>query len=382
MSDLPTAWKVKKIGEIAETQLGKMLNRSHQTGTAAMPYLRNVNLRWGSIDLSDLKEMDIFEGEREQFTVKEGDVLVCEGGEPGRCAVWKLDVDMAFQNAIHRIRTSEQVAAEFLALQLEALVKNGQLDSLFSGVTIKHFAQNKLRNVEVVVPPLPEQERIVEILEEQFSRLDAASASIRAVREKAGQFRRSLLHSAFSGELTGGTEGWREVALGEVAVITGGKTPNRLEARLEEVPRNNRNVPFYKVGDMNASPKYLDTARVYLAPDELQTFGVTTIPAGSVVFPKAGGAIATNKKRVIRTEGCIDLNCMAVLAKSGLNPSLLFYFFDGTNLSDLTTGSVLPQIGKKVVSELWFIVPPLAEQERIVEILEEQFSRLDSALAS
>ena len=149
---------------------------------------------------------------------------------------------------------------------------------------------------------------------------------------------------------------------------------------MEESPRGDRNIPFYKVGDMNASPKYFDTARVYLAADELTTFGVSVIQSGSVVFPKAGGAIATNKKRVMRTEGCIDLNCMAVMAKDGLNPSLLFYFFDGINLSDLSTGSVLPQIGKKAVSELAFSIPPLAEQERIVEILEEQFSKLDKAL--
>lgn len=177
-------------------------------------------------------------------------------------------------------------------------------------------------------------------------------------------------------------KGWREVALSEVAEVTSGKTPNNLEARLAEKPRSDRNVPFYKVGDMNASPKYFDTARVYLAVDELATFGVAALPAQTVVFPKAGGAIATNKKRIMRTEGAIDLNCMAVLAKDGLHPSLLFYFFEGTDLSDLATGSVLPQIGKKTVSEMRFVLPPISEQARIVEILEEQFSRLDSALAS
>ena len=177
-------------------------------------------------------------------------------------------------------------------------------------------------------------------------------------------------------------QGWREVALGEVADITSGKTPNSLEARLAKSPRADRNIPFYKVGDMNASPKYFDVARVYLAPDEVQSLGVTLIPVGSVVFPKAGGAIATNKKRVMRTSGCIDLNCMAVLARDGLHPSFLFQFFEATNLSDLSTGSVLPQIGKKSVAQISLPLPPLAEQERIVEILEEQFSRLDSALAS
>ena len=380
MTDLPQGWREVALGEVAETQLGKMLNSKKQTGTAVMPYLRNINLRWGGFDLTDVKQMDIFPNEVEQFTLRNGDLLICEGGEPGRCAVWNRDGEMAFQNAMHRVRPHAELSPQFLALQFEAKVRNGELEHLFSGVTIKHFSQSKLRAVEVPLPPLAEQERIVEILEEQFSRLDSALASVKAVREKAKAFRRSLLHAAFNGDLTGGTEGWRNAPLGEVAEIIGGRTPSRLEARLEESPRGDRNIPFYKVGDMNASPKYFDTARVYLAADELTTFGVSVIQSGSVVFPKAGGAIATNKKRVMRTEGCIDLNCMAVMAKDGLNPSLLFYFFDGINLSDLSTGSVLPQIGKKAVSELAFSITPRAEQERIVEILEEQFSKLDKAL--
>jgi type I restriction enzyme S subunit len=186
-----------------------MLNSSKQTGSALKPYLRNINLQWGRIDLSDVKEMDIFDNEMRQFMLAKGDVLVCEGGEPGRSAVWNLDIEMGFQNAIHRIRPRERLSSEFACYQFEWLVKNGILDELFTGVTIKHFSQQKLRKVEFVVPSLNEQEKIVQILEEQFSRLDASLVIADAIETKASNMRRSLLHAAFTGELT---RGWREGA--------------------------------------------------------------------------------------------------------------------------------------------------------------------------
>jgi len=175
---------------------------------------------------------------------------------------------------------------------------------------------------------------------------------------------------------------WVTTSIGVVAEVFAGRTPSRFEARLEASQRGGRTVPFYKVGDMNAAPTFMDDARVLFAKDEAKTFGITILSEGSVVFPKAGGAIATNKKRIIRTPGGIDLNCMSVTAKERILPRFLFYFFDRLDLTSLSTGSVLPQIGKKAVESTCLSLPPLAEQQRIVEILEEQFSRLDAALTS
>jgi type I restriction enzyme S subunit len=179
-----------------------MLNSKKQTGTAVMPYLRNINLRWGGFDLTDVKQMDIFPNEVEQFTLRNGDLLICEGGEPGRCAVWNRDGEMAFQNAMHRVRPHAELSPQFLALQFEAKVRNGELEHLFSGVTIKHFSQSKLRAVEVPLPPLAEQERIVSVLEEQFSKLDKALEVANQLEARIASERRSLLHAAFTGELT------------------------------------------------------------------------------------------------------------------------------------------------------------------------------------
>jgi type I restriction enzyme S subunit len=171
---------------------------------------------------------------------------------------------------------------------------------------------------------------------------------------------------------------WSTRALGEVALVQGGKTPNKLDAYLADNPRSDRSVPFYKVGDMNAGAT-LSTARTLLAPDELQVLGIVSVPTGTVVFPKAGGAIATNKKRTVTVPGPVDLNCMAVTAGPEIEALYLRLWFESFDLTSIADGSVLPQISKRRASELQVPLPPLDEQRRIVDLLEDHLSRLQAA---
>jgi hypothetical protein len=198
-----TEWQTKTVGELADTQLGKMLNKGKQTGEHTTPYLRSVNVQWGRVDTSDLNQMDIFPNELEKFTIKKGDLLICEGGESGRVAIWDRDEPIGFQNALHRVRAKAEVTNKYLYYYFEWLVKNQLIEHLFNGVTIKHFPQENLRSVEVSYPPIDEQQKIVELLEDHLSRLDAALADVKAAKIKAAQFRRSLLRAAFSGNLIG-----------------------------------------------------------------------------------------------------------------------------------------------------------------------------------
>jgi type I restriction enzyme S subunit len=100
------------------------------------------------------------------------------------------------------------------------------------------------------------------------------------------------------------------------------------------------------------------------------------IPVGSVIFPKAGGAIATDKKRLVKVPGPIDLNCMAVTPSSQLLPSYLAWWFESFKLSDLSNGSILPQIGKTSVMQVRLPCPSLSEQEQVVHYLEENITQV------
>lgn len=361
--ELPKGWKQCLIGEVADTQLGKMLNSSKQTGTAAMPYLRNINLRWGRVDLDDLKSMDVFAAEQPKFTLRFGDVLVCEGGEPGRSAVWETNTPMAFQNAIHRIRTGDSLAPHFLCFQFEWLTKNGHLDDFFTGVTIKHFSQDKLRRVQVPLPPLAEQEKIVEILEEQLSRLDASLESLRIIREKAAAFRRSLLHAAFTGALTGHNskngelpKGWGGSTVGEIATIATGKIDVNAAVAGGE-------FPFFTCAR--------ETYRIDVAPYD-----------GKAVLVAGNGDL-----NVKYYEGRFNAyqRTYFLFSRDELSflPKYLFHFLQiyVHHLRRISIGTTIKYIKLGDLKDARIPLPPLAEQEKIVEILEEQLSRLDASLA-
>jgi len=115
------------LGELADTSLGKMLDAKRSTGELS-PYLRNINVRWGSVDLTNVERVPLGSRERTRFALQAGDLLVCEGGEPGRCAVWRDSREMAYQKALHRVRVSERVLVDWVALMLEESVRNGRIN--------------------------------------------------------------------------------------------------------------------------------------------------------------------------------------------------------------------------------------------------------------
>ncbi|MEU3253623.1 restriction endonuclease subunit S [Streptomyces sp. NPDC006997] len=189
------------IAEIADTSLGKMLDRRKNSGEAT-PYLRNVNVRWGRFDLADLRTVPMSEEEQRRFSVRAGDLLVCEGGEPGRCAIWpEGNSYMAFQKALHRVRAHGVASAGWIALMLEEAALSKRFEHLLTGTTIKHLPQEKLRSLRIPVPDNKMQEemsRWVSEAEESAHRLVVESERALA---RSSALRRSLLAEAFAGRL-------------------------------------------------------------------------------------------------------------------------------------------------------------------------------------
>jgi type I restriction enzyme S subunit len=157
-------WTAKPLAELADFSLGKMLDDRKNKGEP-LPYLANVNVRWGEFDMENLREMRFEHDEMDRYGLKYGDIVMCEGGEPGRCAIWKESVPgMMFQKAIHRIRPHECLDNRFLFYAFVHKGRTGSFASLFTGATIKHLPREKLAKVEVAYPPLEVQGRIADIL--------------------------------------------------------------------------------------------------------------------------------------------------------------------------------------------------------------------------
>ncbi len=145
--------------------------------------------------------MDFDSDDALRFSLVSGDVLVCEGGEVGRAAIWTGQLDECYyQKALHRVRTSKALNPHFLRYLLEHYALTKTFAQYTSGSTISHLPQEDLRNLTVPVPPAPEQKRIVAAIEEQLSRLDAGMVALERIRQSLRRMRASVLHQAISGQ--------------------------------------------------------------------------------------------------------------------------------------------------------------------------------------
>ena len=188
------------LGDIATTSLGKMIDAKHNTGEPT-PYLRNINVRWGSFDLNQISKAPMTDAERRRLMLRPGDLLVCEGGEPGRCAIWHGEGYMTFQKALHRVRAGSAVSIGWVAAMIEEAVRNRRADRLFTGTTIKHLPQEKLRSLKLPIPKLDLQRRLTDRLNEAVASQDRFRSSFGLAASRARHLRGALLAEAFAGRL-------------------------------------------------------------------------------------------------------------------------------------------------------------------------------------
>ncbi|WP_294317626.1 restriction endonuclease subunit S [uncultured Chryseobacterium sp.] len=175
--EIPKSWEWCYFEEISTNDLGKTLDKIKNQGKY-YPYLRSVNVRWGEVNLDDLKEMKFEDIEIYRYSIENGDLLVCEGGEVGRCAVWDRDNSILYQNAIHRVRFHCNIDSYLYMYFLWYYNDIRFLDNYSKGVTIKHLTKSSLNTIPFPLPPLSEQKRIVQKIEEIFASIDKIINSI------------------------------------------------------------------------------------------------------------------------------------------------------------------------------------------------------------
>lgn len=205
-------WEYKKLGEICSSDLGKTLNKSKDVGNMR-PYLCAINILWDSIDLTTLKEACFKDDEIDRYTVKYGDLLVCEGGDTGRAAIWDRKEPILYQNALHRLRFKEGVDARFIMYNLWHKKQIGEIDHKYSkGVTILHLVKSALLSISILLPPKSTQLAIV-------SELDKINELIRLKKEQLKDFDnlvQSLFYEMF-GDPVENEKGWEVKKIKDIA---------------------------------------------------------------------------------------------------------------------------------------------------------------------
>ena len=161
-------WEYKKLGEVASSELGKTLNRSKDTGKL-YPYICAVNVLWDMIDFTILKHAFFEKEEIDRYSVRKGDLLVCEGGDIGRAAIWNYPYDIRIQNHIHKLRAYKQLCTKFFFWVFYFYKATGRIGG--KGIGIQGLSSKALDNILIPLPPLKEQQRIVAQIEKLFEQL-------------------------------------------------------------------------------------------------------------------------------------------------------------------------------------------------------------------
>ena len=376
-------WEKVKLGNVTDSCLGKMLDQNKNKGDY-QPYLANVNVRWGEFDLEDLPLMKFEESEQERYELKYGDLVICEGGEPGRCAIWKEQIpNMKIQKALHRVRVHDCLDYRYLFYWFLLAGKTGELDQYFTGATIKHMPGQKLKEVVIDKPPLEIQHRIADILSAYDDLIENNQKQIKLLKEAAQRlYKEWFVDLRFPGHentkiVDGVPEGWRVASIADICDTVGGGTPS---TKIQS---------YYEKGDIlwvtptditrNFSLALLDTEKK-ITPEGLKNSSANMLPAETILMTSRAsvGFFGMCKYEVCTNQGFIS----CIPKRENLQMYLLFNLKSRVEeIRQKAGGSTYLEISKTVFRELKIILPKdevLAEyQKNVHDIFDEIYCRTE-----
>ncbi len=238
-------------------------------------------------------------------------------------------------------------------------------------LTRNRFKENFFLALEIPLPPLAEQRRVVARIEELAAQIGEA----RALRAQAAEEAEALTKSTLSQELTAAAKKYGVQPMAEVATCAAGfGFPKQHQGR------TGLKYPFVKVSDMNLpkNQRAITSAQNWVDDDDVRELKLKIYPVGTVIFPKIGGAIATNKRRVLSLPATFDNNVMGLIPSDKLLSEYLFAFMQSFDLTELQAGTSVPAISQGRVKALKIPVPPLAEQRKIVAELDALQAKVDA----
>lgn len=289
------------------------------------------------------------------YVIDSGSLLVGMDGE-FNIARWKGGHALLNQR-VCKITAKEDVNEEYIRFALSKALK--KIENRTAFVTVKHLSAKELNQLEIDVPNYTTQTDIAKVLTQIESIISARQQQL----QKLDELVKARFIELF-GDQTANPYAWQQTSIGACCTLKSGTS----------LPADKENeggaIPYVKVGDMNypGNEQYITTSSRFVSE---QTAGTGVFPVGTVVFPKRGGAIGTNKKRLTRLPICADLNVMGVTAVRRLTPQYLMAYFNTVDLGTLNNGSSVPQINNKDIAPLLICIPPMALQEQFAAFVEQ-----------
>lgn len=375
LSKVPAHWSVNTIKRGFEITLGKMLQPEQKSGSDVLaPYLRSVNVRWGSVDVSDVQTMWFSPTELQQLSLVDGDLVVCEGGDAGRASIWRDELALcSFQNSVNRVRSAGGNDPRYLMYWLASIKESGYIDIICNKATIAHLTKDKLSNLPMPYPPAEEQSAIASYLDVETARIDTLIAEKEKLIASVMQLRASTIHDLLNVGLMKGPV--KNCSLKHFGQFRAGSGFPISEQGVEGKP-----LQFFKVKDLSRADKngYMWSTDSTIDFDTAKQLGAAVFGLGTIVFAKVGAALLLSRFRLLASPCCIDNNMMAFTVDETLcNLRFAWYQMSRLNMTDIANPGTVPSINERQVKDLKFDLPPLPEQSSIVERLDAFTGEID-----
>lgn len=343
-------WEKVLLGEVTDSCLGKMLDQEKNRGEY-QPYLANVDVRWGNFNLDDLSEMRFEKDEQERYGLKYGDLVICEGGEPGRCAIWKNQIpNMKIQKALHRVRVHDCLDYRYLYYWFLLAGKTGGLEQYFTGATIKHMPGQKLKSVVIDKPPIEIQRSIADVLSSYDDLIENNQKQIKLLEEAAQRlYKEWFVDLRFPGhentKITDGIpEGWSVQSINDIAEYINGYA-------FKPSDWGNLGKPIIKIKEMGSG----------IASDTPRNTGESiperyNVTAGDILF---SWSATLSAKIWDEEDGLLNQHLFKVIPHGGVSREFVLQSILKTldEFSNLTTGSTMKHIQRGKLKEVHIIVP-------------------------
>lgn len=413
--DIPDNWRWCYVGDLFLHNTGKAQNSSGSTNGTIRKFITTSNLYWGEFDFTKVKEMPFTDTELERCTVKKGDLLVCEGGDCGRSAVWDYDEEVCIQNHVHRLRPYRDVNIYYFYYLFYLYKNTGRLRG--RGVAIQGLSNEAIHKVVLPLAPLEEQHRIVAKIEELLPYVDRYATAYEKLEQFNAKFpedmKKSILQYAIQGKLVDqrseegtGEELYRQIQEEKKRLIKEGTI--KKEKPLAEIAEDE--IPFEipdswrwcYVGDlfnhntgkaMNSSAKktdkpgairpFITTSNVYwnsfdfsvvkemfFSDDEVER---CTVTKGDILMCEGGAYFGRTAIWNYDYDICFQNHVHRLRPYQEIDLMFfyhIFFFYKNMNMMK-AKGTAMPGLSSITLHQMIIPLPPLAEQKRIVAKLEE-----------
>lgn len=364
---IPKTWRWVRIGQLGvfkKGPFGSALTKSMfvKENENTVKVYEQKNAIQKDIDLGDYYiTRDYFESKMKSFEIKAGDIIVSCAGTIGETYVVPHEHKKGIINqALMRMTMVDELNVDYFLKYFDYILKRIS-NNLSSGSAIKNIPPfDVFKQLLIPLPPIEEQQRIVDKLTELFSKLDEAKTIEEELKILKGKFPNDMKNSIFKFYLNNSN---KEYELCELGTFVSGKTPKPNELL------NQGTIPYFKVSDMNnlCNDIFLKETENFLC----ENANYTLFPKNTIVYPKNGGALLTNKRRILFRESLVDLNTGGFIPNKNVYYKYAYYIFKSIDFNHYFKGTALPTLDLDKVKKIKFCLPSLEKQIIIVDKIEK-----------